>query len=258
MNKLDLQNQFLLVLIKLRLNFEFKHLAFLFKITPYDSGTLFRNWVNFMYLRFGEVSLWPERDVSIENMPSKFKEDFPNTFLILDGTEIKVEKPSSLRSQSQCYSDYKSSTTLKALVGVDPRGSFNFVSMLYSGSISDKELTVQCGLLDMLKNLIDVGRLQKGDGVMVDKGFLIKNEIEELGLKLFIPPFAPGYGQMSPGDVFLTRKIAKHRVHVERAISRVKKFKIVDNRIKMSLFPVVNQIWFNCCFLTGFMPFLIN
>lgn len=83
---------------------------------------------------------------------------------------------------------------------------------------------------------------------MVDKGFLIREEIERLGLKLFIPHFAPGSGQMSAGDVAMTRKIAKHRVHVERAISRAKKFKIVDNKIELSLFPSINQIWFTCCF----------
>lgn len=148
-------------------------------------------------------------------MPCKFKEDFPNTIVILDGTELKLEKPSSLRSQSQCYSDYKSATTLKGLVGVDPRGSFMFISMLYSGPISDKEITIQSGLLEH-QQLLDCGHLRVEDGVMVDKGFLIREEIEKLGLKLFIPPFAPGSAQMSAGDVAMTRKIAKHRVHVER------------------------------------------
>jgi len=43
--------------------------------------------------------------------------------------------------------------------------------MLFLGSISDNEITFQCGLLDMLKELIESGRLHKSDGVMVDKGF---------------------------------------------------------------------------------------
>ena len=74
-------------------------------------------------------------------------------------------------------------------------------------------------MLEVLQQLLDYGRLRPGDGVMVDKGFLIKDEIEKLGLRLYIPPFAPGAGQMSAGDVALTKKIASHRVHVERAIS---------------------------------------
>jgi len=93
---------------------------------------------------------------------------------------------------------------------------------------------------------------------MVDKGFLIRDEIENLGLKLLIPPFASIACQMSAADVAFTRKIARHRVHVERAISRVKKFKIVGKGVGLSLFPCINQIWYSCCFLTNFMPYLIK
>ena len=34
--------------------------------------------------------------------------------IILDRTKLKTERPSGPLSQSQCYSDYKSTTTLKA------------------------------------------------------------------------------------------------------------------------------------------------
>ena len=255
---ITIQDQLLLTLIKLRLNLDFKHIANLYKISPQDAGALFRSWINYMFYKFASVPIWPHRDVLLDAMPEKYKRDFPNTFVILDGTELKVERPSSMRSQSQMYSDYKSATTLKGLVGVDPRGSFTFISMLFSGSISDKEITKESGLLSVLEQLLSKGMLKSGDGVMVDKGFPIRNEVEKLGLVLHIPPMAPGEGQMSGGDVQSTKKIAAHRVHVERAISRAKKFKIVDNRIDLSLWPSVNQIWFCCCFLTGFMPYLIQ
>lgn len=256
--KMKIEDQLLLVLMKLRLNLQFHHLGNLFNLSPQDTGAIFREWINYMFYRFGSVPLWPARSTIISMMPRQFREDFPKTMIILDGTEIKLEKPSALRSQSQFYSDYKSCTTLKGLVGVDPRGSFIFISMLFTGGTSDNYITEKSGLLEMMKRLLDCGHLQKGDGVMVDKGFLIKEEIEKLGLELVIPPFASATEQMSPSDVSLTQKIAKHRIHVERAISRVKKFKIVDHRVDISLFPCINQIWFCCCFLTGFMPLLIK
>jgi hypothetical protein len=255
---MPLEDQLLCVMIKLRLNLDFTHIANMFNLSPHDAGAMFKAWINYMYYRLGSVPIWPHRDVLKHNMPPKFAEDFPDTFLILDGTELKIERPSSLRSQSQCYSDYKSATTLKGLVGIDPRGSFIFISMLFSGSVSDKEITSSSGLLTVLQQMINAGYLKQGDSVMVDKGFLIHDEIEKLGLKLLIPPFASSTNQMSAGEVALTRKIAKHRVHVERAISRAKKFKIVDHRIDISLFPSINQIWFCCCFFTNFMPFLIQ
>jgi hypothetical protein len=93
---------------------------------------------------------------------------------------------------------------------------------------------------------------------MVDKGFNITTEMEELGLKLYIPPFASSDCQLTPAEVAKTKKIAKHRVHVERAIARIKNFKILSRCIPLSLYKNVNQIWTVCCFLTNFLPFLIN
>lgn len=250
---LSVKDQFFMVLMKLRVNFDFKHLANLHKISEPDCGVLFRAWINYLFYRFGSLPIWPHRDVLAAQMNDKFKQDFPNTFAILDGTEIKVQRPTSLRTQSQCYSDYKSATTLKALVSVDSRGSFNFISMLFSGSVSDKEITSKSGLLTQLRDLVACGKLRDGDGIMVDKGFRIQKEIEELGLKLWIPPFATSGKQMEPAAVSKTKKIARHRVVVENAIGRAKKFKIIDQKIEMSLFPSVNQIFFVCCFLTNFM-----
>lgn len=71
------------------------------------------------------------------------------------------------------------------------------------------------------------GYLNKGDGVIVDKGFLIEKNLEEIGLRVNIPPFAQSNKQMSAADVQKTKKIVAHRSHVERAIAKVKKFKIV-------------------------------
>ncbi|KAK6175911.1 hypothetical protein SNE40_014287 [Patella caerulea] len=255
----SLEDQLLLVLIKLRQDFDFKHLSNMFGISSQDCSCLFTNWINYMFYRLGSLDIWPHRDIIIENMPEQFKTDYPNTIIIIDGTELKIQRPSSLHRQSQCYSDYKSCTTLKGLVGVDPRVSIVFASMLFSGSISDKEITHRSGFLDTLKSLLQSGKLQEGDGVMADKGFTIEKEINNVRLCLNIPPFVPSSAsQMSGPAVAETIKIAKHRVHVERAICRVKQFKLLTNKVSLSLFSCVNQIWLVCCVLTNFMPFLIE
>ena len=61
--------------------------------------------------------------------PVEFK-DFPTTQIIIDGTEIFCQVPSSLKSQSQTWSDYKHHNTWKALVGISPNGCITFVSGL--------------------------------------------------------------------------------------------------------------------------------
>ncbi|KAK3102870.1 hypothetical protein FSP39_014561 [Pinctada imbricata] len=187
-------------------------------------------------------------------MPTNYRKDFPTTFAIVDCTEMKIQKPSSLKAQSQTYSDYKSCNTLKALVACDPRGSIIFSSMLFSGSMSDKDVFVKSKFKETLQNLIEEGFLNRGDGFMADKGFNIKEEVESVGLELNIPPFAQSGKQMDQHDALYTKKIAMHRVHVERAIRRIKSFKLLSGRIPLSLTSNVNQIWYVCSFLTNFMP----
>ncbi|KAK0138850.1 hypothetical protein N1851_024608 [Merluccius polli] len=228
-SKLTLRSQLLLTLMKLRQNLDHKDLAFRFQIRLQSVSTLINSWVDYMFDSLGKLSVWPHRDIISEHMPAKFKEQFPNTFAILDGTELKIEKPRSLS-----YSTYKSTNTLKSLVACDPRGAVIYVSTLFTGSISDKEIFNRCNIIDILKGCVQCGYLNVGDGLMVDKGFLIEKEVEEIGLKLNIPPFARANRQMPHADVDMTKKIAKHRVHVERAIAKIKKFKIVSGRIPIT------------------------
>ena len=70
-----------------------------------------------------------------------------------------------LWAQSQCFSSYKNTTTAKGLLGIAPSGAPVSISDLYTGSISDKDITKQSGILELLK---------KGDECMADKGFNIK------------------------------------------------------------------------------------
>lgn len=250
--KMKMEDQLLMVMVKLRQNFDFSHLGYLFGISQQDANVIFTDWIQYMFFRCGSVPIWPHRDTIIAHMPSRYREEFPCTVVIIDGTELKIQRAISMTRQSQSYN------TLKGLVGIDPRGSIMFVSMLFGGSISDTELTEQSGFLRLLEDLKNDGKLKDGDGIMVDKGFQIQEEVEKLGLKLIIPPFAQRGSQMSPSDIALTENIAKHRVHVKRAIARVKNFKILSHRIDLSHFPYINQIWFVCCFLTNFMDFLIK
>jgi hypothetical protein len=242
----------LLTLCRLRHNYGLQDLACRFAVSAQSAGEIFSDWINHMYLNFGSLGIWSHRDVVISNMPEQFKREFGTTLAIIDCTELPTQTPNALTVQSQCYSDYKSTTTLKCLIGCDPNGSLLFVSSLFTGSISDNKICAESGFFELLKQLIDSGYIQRGDGIMADKGFTIQKELNELGLLLNIPPMASSTTQMTKPDVLLTRKIAKHRVHIERLIGKVKKYKIVSHRIPGTLFKSINQIWTVCCFLTLF------
>lgn len=177
--------------------------------------------------------------------------------IIIDCTELKIESPSSLVLKSQTYSNYKSTNTFKCLIGVDSRGSIMYVSHLYTGCISDKEICTRSGFLDLLKHNVDIGELAVGDAVMVDKGFDMEKELAAINMKLNIPSFLGKRKQLSPADVANTQVIAHHRIHIERAIGKVRNYHIFDRQFRLKSAGIVNQIWTDCCLLSNFQDPII-
>ena len=74
-------------------------------------------------------------------LPLAFREQFPSTYAIIDGSEIFLETPTDLHMQSSTWSNYKHHNTAKILVACTPNGCISFISPIYVGSISDVELT---------------------------------------------------------------------------------------------------------------------
>ena len=97
-----------------------------------------------MYLRLESIQIWPSREQMARIIPSLMKENYPNVQCIIDCVEFKTETLSSLVLHKMMYSDYKSHTTVKTLVGI----GFAFISNIYSGSISYKEIVVKSGILN--------------------------------------------------------------------------------------------------------------
>ena len=176
-------------------------------------------------------------------MPDCFKQEYPSTRVILDCSEIRVQSPSSLVLQSELYSTYKSHTAYKELVGIAPTGSIVFVSHLYTGCISDKEITRVSGILDLI---------EEGDSVMADKGFEIADLLSIRKASLNIPPFLNTSDQFTAEDVEETQSIAQVRIHVERAIRSIKEYHIFNTVLPLSLAGSINQIWTVACLLTNF------
>ena len=103
---------------------------------------------------------WPQTTIGPTDPPYNL---FPNAVAIIDGTEIFIQRPSNLTTQKSSYSDYKSHTTAKYLVGIDTfTGVFVYVSLGFSGNSSDQFTVQQSGILDKLK---------PDQRILADKGY---------------------------------------------------------------------------------------
>ena len=90
---------------------------------------------------------------------------------------------------------------------------------------------------------------------MADKGFTIADLLEVRGVSLNIPPMKL-QDQLTERDLLQTRRIASVRIHVERAIRRVKAFKIFD-LVPNCMAGIADQLFFVCSFLTNFQKPLV-
>lgn len=238
--KLSREDELFLTLIKLRHDFPESDLAARFNVSQATISRVFRTWVLCLSYTFKEIDIWPSRIHVNNNMPDAFS-CYASTRVIIDATEFPIEKPSKPDIQATTWSSYKNRNTLKVLVGCSPNGVLTFLSDVYGGRITDKEITRRSGL---------TAKLESGDTIMADRGFEIDDMLPE-GVRCNIPPFLGGRDQLEPLEVLETRRIATLRIHVERAIERLKNFQILSF-IPLSLFALAQPIVNACAFLTLF------
>ena len=248
--KLDPKNQFFLTLIRLRLNLKVQDLAVRFGISKTSVSRYVTTWICFLYHELKEIPWMPSVDQVMSTMPHSFKDKFPLTFAIIDASEIFIQTPSDLQMQSSTWSQYKHHNTAKFLVACTPNGAISFVSQVFVGSISDIELTRASGFLTTLED-------KPGISIMADRGFTIKDMLKRLNIELNLPPFLEGKRQLPYEQVQEGRKIASLRIHVERAIGRLKNFAILKETIPITLSRLTNQIVHVCAFLSNFHPALV-
>lgn len=156
-----------------------------------------------------------------------------DTMVILDCTEFHTVRPGNLTTQAATYSTYKHNNTIKVLIGITPAGLISFVSNVYGGCVSDRHIA----------NAEFVEKVEAGDVIMVDWGFNIGDLILQQGVKLYMPPFTRNNKKLNKSEIIKTRSIAALLIHVERAIQRMKTFKILSENVDcINLWPLMDYI----------------
>ena len=87
---------------------------------------------------------------------------------------------------------------------------------------------------------------------MTDRGFRIVELLDPRGAELIIPSFLGGREQLSDAERIRSQHIAAERIHVERMIDRVKKFRIFDSNIPVNVFGKADKIVTICVLLCNF------
>ena len=183
---------------------------------------------------------------SRKHSPNCFKKmGYSKCRIILDCTEVFIERPKSLQLQYATWSEYKHHNTVKILIGISPSGFITFLSDCYGGRQSDKFITQDSGFYE---------NLERDDEVMADRGFQLREELYHYFCRLVVPPGKHLKLQMTEAECKTTKEVANLRIHVERAINRIKTFRILKTTLPICMLQHVDDIVRSCAALCNLKP----
>ena len=248
---LGIFNQYLITLMKLRLDLGEQDLAYRFGINQSTVSRYISKWVDILFTKLFFLIQWPERDQLVKTMPADFREHFRKCTLIIDCFEIFMQRPTSLKARAQTFSNYKKHNTVKFLIGITPQGSVAFISKGWGGRASDVYITENCGVLQ---------KLLPGDIVLADRGFTVQESAGLYCAEVHIPPFTKGKAQLSKVEVDTARRLSRVRIHVERVIGLVRqKYAILQSTLPVNMvsctdtdgYSIIDKILTICCALSN-------
>ncbi|XP_063437815.1 uncharacterized protein LOC134718896 [Mytilus trossulus] len=244
-------DQLFITLIKLRCAKEDVELSLLFDLSVSTIARIFNTWINFLYFQLNELNIWPSRDIVDKHMPVDFHRKFPRTRVILDATEIPIQKSQDVNIQSVTWSSYKHKNTVKTMVGCTPRGAISYISDCYGGSTSDRQIIEDSSLLDNT-------RFESGDSIMADRGIMVQDLFANNDVYVNTPTMLKGKSQLEPEEIVRDRRVASKRIHIERVIGLAKRFKILKSELPNTKLSLNNRIVFVCFALTNFKNAIVD
>ena len=66
-------------------------------------------------------------------------------------SSLQIQKPRNYQEQGNTWSSYKQDNVVNILIGVRPDGGMAFCSKPFEGNISDRQLLIESGLLELLE-----------------------------------------------------------------------------------------------------------
>lgn len=171
------------------------------------------------------LQLLPSRDACKLYLSLKVLSGY---FILIDGTERAVPRPVDNERQRYFYSGKKGCHTIKNNLIINKEQQVLYLSPTVEGKLHDKALAEQMEL-----NF-------PADGVLMqDLGFLGYNPGK---VKIVIPEKKPKNKPLGKEDKAFNQIISSMRVTVEHAIGSVKRLRIVQEKIRLRIENIQDQV----------------
>lgn len=151
MQRLNLKECIIMVFLKLKQGLSFAILSILFSyLTSETCRLLYNTMIPQLAQIFKALVYWPSRQEISSNTPYCFNK-FTNVRVLHDCTEVPLQRPTCLTCRIKCYSNYKSTYSLKFLIGISPAGLITYINKPYGGRFSDKAIFEQSDLVELMQ-----------------------------------------------------------------------------------------------------------
>lgn len=233
---LTLFQQYMLTLIKLKMNLSFDFLAYYFATDSATISTLFKHCISVMYCRLvPSFVIWPDRESLRKSLPLVFRNTiFENTVCIIDCFEIFIE----------------SHHAMKYIMAICPQSTICFISNGWGGCTSDRFITEQSNILC---------NLLPGDLVLTDRGLHVTDSEHSYQAEIKISAFTRGKNQLDPVYFENTGCLASLRMHIEGVIGVLhRKYTVLQSTFPIGFTDLdkenvtyLDKIVSVCCALTN-------
>jgi len=210
---------FLMFILKLRLNLFDEDIGYRFGVHASNVSRNFHRVLDIAFVKTAHLIKWPDRETLRLTMPMSFRKFFKQCCVIIDCSEIFIERPSDLLAHAQVWSNYKHHSTVKFLIGITPQGTISYISDCVGGRMSDKEIAEQSSLLQPLPgkcidmicwvfvsaNIFCV--CTAGDIILADRGFTCDEYARMAMAEIKTPPFTKGKKQLDKVNVDWSREL---------------------------------------------------
>nr|XP_023012461.1 uncharacterized protein LOC111502578 [Leptinotarsa decemlineata] len=226
----NLKLRIVLVLFKLKHNLSFECLAIMFNLPKTICTGYFYSTLSLLAIVLRPIVKWPTREEIQANTPGCIKK-FENTRVVLKCIDITVQKSKILTDSQKSYLHCKNTLILKILTGITPSGLIAYVGPCYGERTSDKAVSSAEDITFIL---------DPHEGVIVNKGFSNEEECEDYLVKLNQPSFLDKKKHSSKKEstyTTFTPNSPRTPIHVDRAIQKMKSFKIISSQIEWFMIP---------------------
>lgn len=229
-----MSDQVLLTLMRLRLGLPYFDLAIRFGTSVAQAGKVVRVMLGILNSAISRVVVRLPVETILATTPKQFASSgYANTTCITDCTEVQLQRPKKIYPSGQTYSHYNSCNIKKFLVAVAPSGFIMFISNACGGRASHKFIVDDSGFVDYLF---------QGQEVIAGRGFALTNSMKVKGVKLNVP----ARYLFSEEEATVPRRISRLRIHVERAINRIKVYRILKAALPIHRKKLINSIILLC------------